>query len=123
MWKIILLEPVDKWFLGLCEADEKTANLISDALDHLAAEGPSLGRPIVDRVHGSQLHNLKELRPSSRGTSEVRMLFVFDPDRAAIVLVAGDKAGRWSQWYAENVPVAERRYRAYRQAVEEGEGR
>jgi hypothetical protein len=29
------------------------------------------------------------------GTAEVRLLFVFDAEREAIVLVAGDKAGRW----------------------------
>ncbi len=36
------------------------------------------------------------------------------PEREAIVLVAGDKAGRWSAWYAEAVPLAEERYAAYR---------
>ena len=44
------------------------------------------------------------------GASEVRLLFVFDAAREAIILVAGDKAGRWSGWYAEAVPLAEQRY-------------
>jgi hypothetical protein len=39
----------------------------------------------------------------------VRLLFVFDPDRQAIVLVAGDKPGRWNTWYAESIPLAEER--------------
>jgi hypothetical protein len=56
---------------------------------------------------------LKELRPGSAGASEVRILFVFDPDRHAVLLVAGDKAGRWSAWYREAVPLAETRYAAY----------
>jgi hypothetical protein len=50
------------------------------------------------------------LRPASSSRSEIRILFVFDPQRQAIVLVAGDKAGRWSRWYRENIPIAELRY-------------
>jgi DNA-binding XRE family transcriptional regulator len=39
---------------------------------------------------------MKELRPPSAGRSEIRILLVFDPWRAAILLVAGDKAGQWA---------------------------
>ncbi|MFF3594053.1 type II toxin-antitoxin system RelE/ParE family toxin [Kitasatospora indigofera] len=110
MWEITLLAPVEEWYLQTCEEDPKTASNILEALDLLAAVGPTLGRPAVDRIHRSRLHNLKELRPGSSGVSEVRMLFVFDADREAIVLVAGDKSGRWSQWYEEAIPLAETRY-------------
>jgi hypothetical protein len=110
MWEITLLEPVETWFLKLCEDDPESANRITDALDFLAQEGPNLGRPMVDRIHGSRLHNLKELRPGSSGQTEMRMLFVFDPEREAIILVAGDKSGRWSDWYRDSIPVAELRY-------------
>jgi len=65
---------------------------VEEALDELALCGPQLGRPLVDRIHGSKIHNLKELRPRVPGTAEVRLLFVFDAQREAIVLVAGDKA-------------------------------
>jgi hypothetical protein len=57
--------------------------------------------------------NLKELRPRVGGASEVRLLFVFDAAREAIILVAGDKTGRWSGWYAEAIPLAEERYAVY----------
>jgi hypothetical protein len=66
-----------------------------------------LGRPLADSIKGSRIHNMKELRPS--GTS-IRILFVFDPERQAVLLVAGDKAGNWQGWYKENIPVAEGRY-------------
>lgn len=89
-------------------------------MDHLAQEGPNLGRPMADRIHGGRLHNLKELRPGSSGSSEVRMLFVFDPDRRAVILVAGDKAGRWHRWYTECIPIAEARYAEYRESAEQG---
>lgn len=114
-WEILLLEPVNDWFLTLCKDDPLVADKIEEAIDELAARGPQLGRPLADRIHGSKIHNLKELRPRVPGTAEVRLLFVFDADREAIVLVAGDKAGRWSAWYAEAIPLAEERYEAYRQ--------
>jgi hypothetical protein len=47
------------------------------------------------------------------GASEVRLLFVFDAAREAIILVAGEKAGRWGGWYAEAIPLAEERYAVY----------
>ncbi len=31
---------------------------------------PALGRPLVDRIHGSRHHNMKELLPPSTGTSD-----------------------------------------------------
>jgi hypothetical protein len=110
MWDVVLLAPVEEWFLNLCESDPTTANRVMEAIDYLAEAGPSLGRPMVDRIHGSRLHNLKELRPGSAGRSEIRLLFVFDVEREAVILVAGDKAGQWNRWYRENIPVAEDRY-------------
>ena len=74
---------------------------------------------MVDRLHSSKIHNLKELRPRVGGASEIRLLFVFDPSREAIILVAGDKTGRWNRWYAEAIPLAEDRYAAYRREQEE----
>ena len=52
----------------------------------------------------------KELRPGSAGRSEIRVLFAFDPKRRAILLVAGDKAGKWKQWYDKNIPIADDRF-------------
>ena len=113
MWDVVLLAPVEEWFLAVCESDPTTANRVMEAIDHLAEAGPGLGRPLVDRIHGSRLHNLKELRPGSAGRSEIRLLFVFDVEREAVILVAGDKAGQWNRWYRENIPVAEDRYEQY----------
>src|SRR5581483_84101 len=96
-WEINLHPAVELWLLKLTEEDPGSADLVEAAIDALAARGPMLGRPLVDRIHSSRIHNLKELRPASGGRTEVRLLFVFDPEREAILLVAGDKAGRWSQ--------------------------
>jgi len=120
-WEILLLEPVNDWFLALCKDDPLTADKVEEALDELALCGPQLGRPLVDRIRGSKIHNLKELRPRVPGTAEVRLLFAFDTEREAIVLVAGDKAGRWRTWYAEAIPLAEERYAAYQRETYEEE--
>ena len=109
-WDVSLHHEVESWYLALCENDPQTADLIEDAIDQLATEGPTLGRPLADRVKGSRYHNMKELRPPSSGTTEIRMLFAFDPRREAILLVAGDKAGDWDAWYRRAVSVADARF-------------
>ena len=43
----------------------------------------------------------------------MRILFVFDPVRRAVLLVAGDKAGNWRGWYDKAVPLADGRYDAH----------
>lgn len=101
---------MDAWFLRIAEEDCGTADLIEQAIDMLAVRGPTLGRPLVDHIKSSSFHNMKELRPASAGCSEVRILFAFDPGRRAILLVAGDKAGNWREWYSWAVPTADRRY-------------
>lgn len=96
--------------LDLARTDPTSADLVESAIDLLAERGPQLGRPLVDRIKGSRFHNMKELRPGSAGTSEVRILLIFDPARCAVLLVAGDKAGNWNSWYDANIPLAEQRY-------------
>jgi len=80
------------------------------AIGILEEEGSALGRPLVDRVKSSRHHNMKELRPGSPGRAEIRILFAFDPVRRAILLIAGDKSGRWEEWYRESIPVADDRF-------------
>lgn len=65
MWEVILLDEVDRWFIELAATDREAAEAVTGAIDLLEAEGPSLGRPAVDRVKGWTRHSLKELRPPS----------------------------------------------------------
>lgn len=104
---VVLVDEVDAWFIELARQDQATSEVVAAAIDLLEDGGPTLGRPLVDRIKGSKNHNMKELRPS--GTS-IRILFVFDPHRDAILLVAGDKAGDWRRWYTTHIPIADRRY-------------
>lgn len=109
-WEIILCKEVHDWYLDLAEKDPDSAHLVEQAIDLLAESGPTLGRPMVDRVNRSRHHNMKELRPGSVGSSEIRMLFAFDPKRQALIMVAGDKNGSWNSWYDRNIPIADERF-------------
>ena len=106
-WEVRLWDEVEAWILGL---DDTSYTQVVAAITRLEALGPALGRPTADRVAGSRHHNMKELRPGSAGRTEVRILFAFDPDRRAILLVAGDKAGQWKRWYKVNIPIADDRF-------------
>lgn len=61
----------------------------------------------MDRIESSRYHNMKELRPVA---TNIRILFAFDLQRTAILLLGGDKTGEWNRWYEENVPVADKLY-------------
>jgi hypothetical protein len=65
---------VEAWFLELCRTDPASAGLVAEAIDLLAEQGPgAMGRPLVDRLKGSTFHHMKELRPGSAGSSEIRI--------------------------------------------------
>lgn len=75
--------------------------------------GPSLGRPRVDTLNGSRHANMKELRFSAAGGAW-RVAFAFDPQRHAILLIAGDKSGgSQARFYRELIRKADGRFDAH----------
>jgi hypothetical protein len=118
-WEILITDAVERFLDDLRETDRETHRLVNSAIQVLEDNGPMEGRPLVDSIVGSTISHLKELRPPSTGRTEIRMLFCFDPWRSAILLVAGDKAGRWNRWYEEAIPRAERLYAVYLSEREE----
>jgi hypothetical protein len=112
-WEIRLTSQVEAFLDELYETDRASHRSVNQTILVLEQNGPGEGRPLVDTVAGSQISNMKELRPPSTGRSEIRILFVFDPWRSAILLIAGDKSGQWHQWYREAIPEAERLYGIY----------
>ncbi|GAA0442261.1 hypothetical protein Acor_05460 [Acrocarpospora corrugata] len=118
-WTVKVTDEYAAWFSELIKEDLDSAIQVAQAVAALREEGPTLGRPLVDRLKGSSLHHLKELRPGSRGRSEIRIIFAFDPTRAALLLLGGDKAGNWERWYKENIPLAIQLYIDYTSDEEE----
>lgn len=103
MWSVDVGH-IESWLDSL---DTASRVQVLAAIELLRDIGPQLGRPLVDSVKASTYKNMKELRPGSSGRSELRILFAFDPQRAAIMLIAGDKSGDWSGWYRKNIPMAD----------------
>ena len=104
VWSTLLVRKADHLFWH---------QLVNQAILVLERNGPGEGRPLIDSITASRIANIKELRPPSSGRSEIRILLVFDPWRAAILLVAGDKSGQWDKWYRSAIPRAERLYDDY----------
>jgi Phage derived protein Gp49-like (DUF891) len=76
--------------MGMVHNDPGTAGLVMAAIDQLESVGPTLGHPLVDGIPDSKAHNMKELRSGSAGSTEVRTLFVFGPQRQVEVVVRGE---------------------------------
>jgi hypothetical protein len=104
MWLIEYTDEFAAWWDTL---DERVQEAIGSAVGVLQRLGPGCGRPLVDTVKGSRHANMKEPRPPS---GNVRVLFAFDPRRAAILLIGGDKTNQWHRWYIEMIPVADALY-------------
>ena len=91
-----------------------------DVKDELAALvgllevlGPGLNRPHCDTLKGSRFANMKELRFEAAG-GVWRVAFAFDPERAAILLVAGDKSGgSEARFYRKLIRLADQRFETH----------
>jgi hypothetical protein len=109
MFDVEVTDEFRAWFLGLEAAD---ADAVAARIELLAADGPTLKRPVVGEIRSSRFApRMKELRCGTEGV--IRVLFAFDPRRTAILLVGGAKAGGWRQWYIEAVPQADYLYEVY----------
>jgi hypothetical protein len=112
-WDVECTDQFGDWFEGF--ALEQRRSIIA-SVEHLDPHEPGLGRPLVDTIRGSRHANMKELRPAAGG---IRVLFAFDQRRMAILLIGGDKSGRWREWYQETIPVANDLYDEYLRILSE----
>ena len=101
-WDVIVTDEFARWYDSL---EDGQADALDARVELLRDFGPALGRPTVDRVAGSKLAKLKELRVRADG--DLRVLFAFDSRRRAVLLIGGDKTGKWDSWYRESIPIAE----------------
>jgi hypothetical protein len=99
MWDVEVTDQFVQWWDTLSVEEQESIKAVVDMLEQ---DGPGLGRPLVDTIRGSRHANLKELR-----TTMIRVLFAFDPTRTAILLIGGDKRGRFKEFYAQMIPLAD----------------
>jgi hypothetical protein len=130
MWSLVAHPEVREWLYEIRKADRAAATLTVRAIQQvLSGAGPEEPRPLVERIKGSRVRELRELRPATGGHTEVKLLFAFVGDCATaryhddrghlVLLVAGENPGTWAKWYRDAVPLAERRYREYREYQEQ----
>ncbi len=118
MWDVEGTDEFEQWFRDTLDARERAA--VGRVIELLTEWGPQLGRPHVDTLAGTRLANLKELRAHTRA-AELRVLFAFDPRRTAILLLGGNKSGKWDRWYRQAIPRAETLYAEHLKTLERGE--
>jgi hypothetical protein len=107
MWSVATSEDFDGWFADL--GDYEQAEVIAK-VELLKLLGPQLGRPHADTLKGSKHVNMKELRADTKD-HVLRIAFAFDPLRAAILLVGGDKSGvSQKRFYKRLLQAADKLY-------------
>lgn len=118
MHRINFSEPFEAWWLSL---DRDLRKVVAAHIGLLREYGPRLGRPYADTLKGSKVGNLKELRIPYKG-QPYRVLYAFDPNREALLLLGGNKAGD-KRWYQKMIPLAERIYMQHLQQLEGDDGK
>lgn len=105
MWEVEYTDEFEEWWSSLTE-DEQVS--LAASVQLLEERGPALGFPHSSGINGSKHGHMRELR-TQHGGNPLRTLYAFDPRRAAILLIGGDKTGD-DRWYTTNVPIADRLY-------------
>ena len=117
MWMVATTDDFDAWFASL---DQEGQAEVMAKVELLKLLGPRLARPHADTLNGTRHANMKELRADT-SDKVMRIAFAFDPNRAAILLVAGDKSGvNQKRFYKQLIARADELYDAHLRHVRAG---
>jgi hypothetical protein len=111
-WEVEGTDHFAEWFVDLSEDEQVDVGRV---VELLVEHGPSLPFPHSSGINGSRHRHMRELRIQHAGRP-YRVLYAFDPRRAAILLLGGDKTGQ-DRWYEQHVPVADDLYDEYLAAL------
>jgi len=113
-WTVLFADEFEPEFFELPKEVQDETLALARLLQQF---GPSLGRPRVVTLKDSRHVNMKELRFDA-ADGVWRVAFAFDPKRRAILLVAGDKAGRsQKRFYRELIRKANVRFDAHLERI------
>lgn len=116
-WEVEFEDAFEAEFLAF---DQEIQDALLAVAKLLIDYGPQLGRPYADTLKGSKHPKMKELRFQAL-QGEWRAAFAFDPERKAILLVAGDKSGAsQTRFYKQLIAKADRRFSAHLQKLKAG---
>lgn len=100
--------------------DEEEQIDIDAVVGLLEDKGPHLPCPHSSDVKGCKYGAIREPRVQHKG-KPYRILYAFDPRRAAILLIAGRKTGD-KRWYEQYIPLAERIYEEHLKSLKDEPG-
>ena len=101
-WSVEVTAEFGEWWKAL---DQKAQDAVAATVGLLRERGPDLPFPYSSDVRGSRHGALRELRIQHRGRP-LRVLYAFDPRRAAVLLLGDDKGGS-KRWYRKSVARAD----------------
>lgn len=104
-WEVEYTDEFEAWWDGLSGAEQED---VAAYVTLLEKKGPTLPFPYSSDIRGARHTHMRELRVQHKGRP-YRVLYAFDPRRAAILLIGGDKTGD-ERWYEVNVPLADEIY-------------
>jgi len=113
-WEVEFSDEFGEWWDGLTAAEQKSVDFTVSLLQEL---GPTLKMPHCSGIENSRHAHMRELRIQHAG-NPYRVLYAFDPRRAAMLLIGGTKTGK-DRWYEEFVPVADSIYDRHLRELEE----
>lgn len=112
-WCVEYSDNFGAWWDTLSEEEQEDVYTVVGLVKKL---GPTLPFPYSSKINDSKYSHLRELRIQHAGRP-YRILYAFDPNRTAILLVGGDKTGD-DRWYTTNIPIAEAQYEAHLRTLE-----
>lgn len=113
-WEVDYTDEFEKWWGSLGEGEQ---NDVAASVGLLKERGPSLPFPFSSGIDGSRHNHMRELRIQHAG-EPYRVLYAFDPRRAAILLIGGNKQGN-ARWYEEYIPIADDLYDSHLKTLHE----
>ena len=104
-WEVEFTDDFEAWWNALTESEQVSVDASVRLLERC---GPMLPYPHSSAIRASRHGAMRELRVQHAGRP-LRVLYVFDPRRVAVLLLGGDKMGN-RRWYGETVPRADAMY-------------
>ena len=107
MVEVVITDEFEGWYEDL---DDAASEAVYTKVGLLQQHGVALGFPHSSAIKGSR-YSLRELRIKAHG-QQLRVLYCFDMQRQAVLLLGGDKTGD-DRFYAHAIPQAERLWEVY----------